>query len=85
MNHLHLKIRCYTFLRNSAPSPLITSPIRFQTGLQKLQSLSLVELRHDSGNSSLRMRDLIEFMLQDAARQEEFLARVAPVIGVAGL
>jgi len=50
---------------------LITSPIKFQTALQKLQSLSLVERRSDGRNSSLWMHDLIEFMMQDAARKGE--------------
>src|ERR1700722_11274100 len=50
---------------------LITSPIDFQTALQKLQSLSLIERRSDDGTSSLWMHDLIEFMMQDAARKEE--------------
>jgi len=49
---------------------LITSPIKFQTALQKLQSLSLIERRSDGGTSSLWMHDLIEFMMQDAARKE---------------
>src|ERR1700722_6461095 len=50
---------------------LITSPLNFQTALQKLQSLSLIERRSDGGTSSLWMHDLIEFMMQDAARKEE--------------
>src|SRR3984957_7607037 len=50
---------------------LITSPIDFQAALQKLQSLSLIERRSDDGTSSLWMHDLIEFMMQDAARKEE--------------
>ena len=50
---------------------LVTSPIDFQTALQKLQSLSLIERRSDDGTSSLWMHDLIEFMMQDAARKEE--------------
>ena len=50
---------------------LITSPINFQTALQKLQSLSLIERRSAGGTSSLWMHDLIEFMMQDAARKEE--------------
>ena len=50
---------------------LITSPIKFQMALQKLQSLSLIERRSDGETSSLWMHDLIEFMMQDAAREEE--------------
>jgi len=33
--------------------------------------LSLIERRSDDGTSSLWMHDLIEFMMQDAARKEE--------------
>src|ERR1700722_1087377 len=50
---------------------LITSPLNFQTALQKLQSLSLIERRSDGGTSSLWMHDLIEFMMQDATRKEQ--------------
>ena len=50
---------------------LITSPLNFQTALQKLQSLSLIERRSDDGTPSLWMHDLIKFMIQDAARKEQ--------------
>jgi tetratricopeptide (TPR) repeat protein len=50
---------------------LITSPIKFQTALQKLQGLSLVERRSSDGHSSVWMHDLIKFIMQDSARQEE--------------
>jgi hypothetical protein len=50
---------------------LILSPIRFRTAIQKLQNLSLVEHRTDSGNSLLWMHDLIRFTIQEGARKEE--------------
>jgi tetratricopeptide (TPR) repeat protein len=50
---------------------LILSPTHFRTAIQKLQNLSLVEHRSDSGNSSLWMHDLIQFTMQEGARKEE--------------
>jgi tetratricopeptide (TPR) repeat protein len=50
---------------------LITSPIKFQTALQKLQGLSLVECRSADGHSSVWIHDLIKLIMQDSAQQEE--------------
>jgi tetratricopeptide (TPR) repeat protein len=50
---------------------LIISPIKFRAALQKLQGLSLVERRSGDGHSSVSMHDLIKFIMQDSARQEE--------------
>jgi tetratricopeptide (TPR) repeat protein len=49
---------------------LILSPIEFQTAIQKLQSLSLVEHRSHNGNSSLWIHDLIQFMVREHARKD---------------
>jgi hypothetical protein len=50
---------------------LIVSPIEFQTAIQKLQSLSLVEHRSHNGTSSLWIHDLIQFMVREHARKDE--------------
>jgi hypothetical protein len=50
---------------------LIISPIEFQAAIQKLQSLSLVERRSHSGDSSLWIHDLIQLMVREHARKDE--------------
>jgi tetratricopeptide (TPR) repeat protein len=62
----------------SYPSPefdslitLIISPIGFQTAIQKLQYLSLVERRSHNGESSLWIHDLIQLMVREHARKDE--------------
>jgi hypothetical protein len=50
---------------------LILSPIEFRTAIRKLQNLSLVEHRTDTGNCSLWMHDLLQFTMQEDAMKEE--------------
>jgi hypothetical protein len=50
---------------------LIVSPIEFQTAIQKLQSLSLVECRSRDGVSSLWIHDLIQLMVREHARKDK--------------
>jgi tetratricopeptide (TPR) repeat protein len=50
---------------------LILSPIQFRTAIHKLENLSLVESRTDTGSSSLWMHDLIRFTMQEGTRKEE--------------
>jgi tetratricopeptide (TPR) repeat protein len=50
---------------------LILSPTKFRTAIQMLQNLSLVEHQSNMGKSTLRMHDLVQFMMQEGARKEE--------------
>jgi hypothetical protein len=50
---------------------LIISPIEFQSAIQTLQNLSLVEHRSHNGTSSLWIHDLIQFMVRERAKNNE--------------
>jgi hypothetical protein len=50
---------------------LILTPINYRKAIQSLQNLSLVDYQSDTGNSLLRVHNLIQFMMQDAVNKEE--------------
>jgi hypothetical protein len=50
---------------------LILSPTNFRSAIQMLQNLSLIEHQSNMGKSTLRMHDLIQFMIQEGSRKEE--------------